>query len=67
MSGSPPDGRVGADVATSAKTDTVFVVVRLAGERMPAAVLRLRASELPADVVIDDRHGLTLNVNAQAR
>ena len=54
-------------MATSAKTDTVFVVVRLAGERMPAAVLRLRASELPADVVIDDRHGLTLNVNAQAR
>lgn len=38
---------------------TVFVVVRPAGERMPAAVLRLRASELPADVVIDDRHAMS--------
>lgn len=38
---------------------TVFVVVRPAGERMPAAVLRLRAADLPADVVIDDRHAMS--------
>lgn len=38
---------------------TVFVVVRPAGERVPAAVLRLPVRELPADVVIDDRHAMS--------
>ncbi len=38
---------------------TVFVVVRPAGERMPAAVVRLRAGDLPADIVIDDRHAMS--------
>lgn len=50
------DAELAADIPAQA---TVFVVVRPAGERMPAAVVRLRASELPADVVIDDRHAMS--------
>jgi len=38
---------------------TVFVIVRPIGERMPAAVLRMRAADLPAQVVIDDRHAMS--------
>lgn len=54
--------RISLDAALAGRIPaqaTVFVVVRPAGERMPAAVLRLRASELPADVVIDDRHAMS--------
>lgn len=38
---------------------TVFVVARPEGERKPLAVLRLRASDLPADVIVDDRHAMS--------
>lgn len=54
--------RVGIDAALAGRIPaqaTVFVVVRPAGERMPAAVVRLRAGDLPADVVIDDRHAIS--------
>ncbi|MFG6459761.1 c-type cytochrome biogenesis protein CcmI [Roseateles sp. BYS96W] len=54
--------RITVDAALAARLPpqaTVFVVVRPAGERMPAAVLRLRASELPAEVAIDDRHAMS--------
>jgi cytochrome c-type biogenesis protein CcmH len=54
--------RVAVDAAQAARMPagaTVFVIVRPAGQRMPAAVRRLPAAELPADVVVDDRHAMS--------
>ena len=46
--------------ARAAPEDTVFVVARAAETgRMPVAVLRLRAAELPARFVLDDRQSLS--------
>ena len=46
--------------ARAAPDDTVFVVARAAeAGRMPVAVLRLRAADLPASFVLDDRQALS--------
>jgi cytochrome c-type biogenesis protein CcmH len=42
--------------------DTVMVVARLPGSRMPLAAVRLRASDLPVKFVLDD----SLSMNPQS-
>lgn len=46
----------------AAASDTVMVVARLPGSRMPLAAVRLRASELPVKFVLDD----SLSMNPQS-
>jgi cytochrome c-type biogenesis protein CcmH len=49
--------------AKAAPTDTVMVIARAPGMRMPLAVLRVRASELPLKFTLDD----SLSMSPQAR
>jgi cytochrome c-type biogenesis protein CcmH len=46
-----------------AATDTVMVIARIPGMRMPAAVLRARAADLPITFTLDD----SLSMSPQAR
>jgi cytochrome c-type biogenesis protein CcmH len=58
-------GTVELDPALKGKAgpnDTVMVVARLPGSRMPLAAVRLRASELPVKFVLDD----SLSMNPQS-
>ena len=59
-------GQVDLDTALKAKAapgDTVMVIARVPGTRMPVAVLRARASELPLKFTLDD----SLSMSPQAR
>jgi cytochrome c-type biogenesis protein CcmH len=59
-------GQVDLDAALKAKAapgDTVMVIARVPGTRMPVAVLRARASELPLKFTLDD----SLSMSPQAR
>ena len=59
-------GQVDLDAALKAKTapgDTVMVIARVPGTRMPVAVLRARVSELPLKFTLDD----SLAMSPQAR
>ena len=59
-------GQVDLDAALKAKAapgDTVMVIARVTGRRMPVAVLRARASELPLKFTLDD----TSSMSPQAR
>ena len=59
-------GQVDLDAALKARTapgDTVMVIARVPGTRMPVAVLRTRASELPLKFTLDD----SLAMSPQAR
>lgn len=59
-------GQVDLDAALKAKAapgDTVMVIARVPGTRMPVAVLRARASELPLKFMLDD----SLSMSPQAR
>jgi len=49
--------------AQAAPTDTVMVIARVPGTRMPVAVLRVRASDLPLKFTLDD----SLAMSPQAR
>lgn len=58
-------GQVDLDAALKAKaapSDTVMVIARVPGTRMPVAVLRARASELPLKFTLDD----SLSMSPQA-
>lgn len=64
-SGGNVSGIVELDPALKGKAaagDTVMVVARLPGSRMPLAAVRLRASELPVKFVLDD----SLSMNPQS-
>lgn len=59
-------GRVELDPALAAKAspgDTVMVIARVPGTRMPVAVLRVRVADLPAKYTLDD----SLAMSPQAR
>ena len=59
-------GQVDLDAALKTKAapgDTVMVIARVPGTRMPVAVLRARASELPLKFTLDD----SLSMSPQAR
>jgi cytochrome c-type biogenesis protein CcmH len=59
-------GQVDLDAALKAKAapgDTVMVIARVPGTRMPVAVLRARASDLPLKFTLDD----SLSMSPQAR
>jgi len=65
-SGASVSGLVDLDAALKAKAapgDTVMVIARVPGTRMPVAVLRARASELPLKFTLDD----SLSMSPQAR
>jgi cytochrome c-type biogenesis protein CcmH len=49
--------------AQAAPTDTVMVIARVPGTRMPVAVLRVHASDLPLKFTLDD----SLSMSPQAR
>lgn len=54
-------GRVSVADALRARVrpqDSVFIVVRSADATIPVAALRLRAADLPASFVLDDRHAM---------
>ena len=64
--GASVSGRVELDAALKAKAapgDTVMVIARVPGTRMPVAVLRARASDLPMRFTLDD----SLAMSPQAR
>jgi cytochrome c-type biogenesis protein CcmH len=64
--GASVSGQVELDAALKAKAapgDTVMVIARVPGTRMPVAVLRAHASELPLKFTLDD----SLSMSPQAR
>jgi cytochrome c-type biogenesis protein CcmH len=65
-SGASVRGQVVLDAALKAKaapTDTVMVIARVPGTRMPVAVVRVNVSELPLQFTLDD----SLAMSPQAR
>lgn len=64
--GASVSGQVGLDAALTARAapgDTVMVIARVPGTRMPVAVVRAKASELPLKFTLDD----SLAMSPQAR
>lgn len=65
-SGASVSGHVELDAALKSKVspnDTVMVIARMPGVRMPVAVLRAKASEMPVKFLLDD----SLSMSPQAR
>ncbi len=66
QAGASVSGQVDLDKALKgrvAETDAVLVIARIPGMRMPAAVLRARAADLPIKFTLDD----SLSMSPQAR